>query len=70
MRASAFAAVLGDVAFPLRREEIAAAAADHGLDTLMQRKIEQLPDREYTDVFDIVVALSSTPAHFRGRRPL
>ncbi|WP_433803234.1 DUF2795 domain-containing protein [Actinomycetospora sp. CA-084318] len=70
MRASAFAAVLGDVAFPLGRDEIAAAAEDHGVDPLMRRKIAQLPDREYTDVYDIVVALSSTPAHLGARRPL
>lgn len=70
VRASAFAAVLGDVAFPLRRAEIAAAADDHGVDPLTRRKIDQLPDRPYTDVFDIVVALSSTPVHLSGRRPL
>lgn len=70
MRASAFADLLRDVEFPVRRPEIAAAAEDRGVDPLVRRKIAQIPDREYTDVFDIVVALSLTPAHLKGRRPL
>ncbi|MBE7163491.1 MAG: DUF2795 domain-containing protein [Williamsia herbipolensis] len=70
MKASAFADLLRDVEFPVRRPEIAAAAEDRGADPLVRRKIDQIPDREYTDVFDIVVALSLTPAHLKGRRPL
>jgi hypothetical protein len=70
VRASLFADVMRGVAFPVRPRQIAAAADDHGVDPLTRRKIAQIPDREYTDVFDIVVALSSTPAHLSGRRPL
>jgi hypothetical protein len=70
VKASVFADLLQDVAFPVRRPQIAAAVEGRGVDPAVRRKIEQIPDREYTDVFDIVVALSLTPAHLKGRRPL
>ncbi|MCD2195942.1 DUF2795 domain-containing protein [Actinomycetospora endophytica] len=70
MRASAFAAVLDGVEFPVRPWQIAAAAEEFGVDTVTRTKIDQIPDREYSDVFDVVVALTSTPAHLRHRRPL
>jgi hypothetical protein len=70
VRASAVAAVLDGVEFPVRPWQIAAAADEFGLDERSRTKIDQMPDREYSDVFDIVVALTSTPAHLRQRRPL
>ena len=70
MRASAFAAVLDGVDFPVRRWEIVAAADGYGLDTATRDEIDQIPDRSYTDVHDVVVALSTTPAHLARRRPL
>jgi hypothetical protein len=70
VRASTVAAVLDGIAFPVRPWQIAAAAEEFGVDPLTRAKIDQIPDREYSDVFDIVVALTSTPAHLRGRRPL
>ena len=70
VRASAVAAVLDGVEFPVRPWQIAAAADDFGVDAATRTKIAQIPDREYSDVFDVVVALTSTPAHLRSRRPL
>jgi hypothetical protein len=70
VRASAVAAVLDGVEFPVRPWQIALAADDVGVDPLTRAEIDQIPDREYTDVFDVVVALTSTPAHLRRRRPL
>lgn len=70
MRASVVAAVLDGVDFPVRPWQLAAAADEFGVDPLTRTKIDQIPDREYNDVFDIVVALTSTPAHLRSRRPL
>lgn len=70
MRASVVAAVLDGVDFPVRPWQLAAAADEFGVDPLTRTEIDQIPDREYNDVFDIVVALTSTPAHLRGRRPL
>jgi hypothetical protein len=70
VRASAVAAVLDGVEFPVRPWQIAAAAEDYGVDAATRTKIDQIPDREYSDVFDVVVALTSTPAHLRQRRPL
>lgn len=64
------AAVLDGVEFPVRPWQIVVAAEDHGVDAATRDKIDQIPDREYGDVFDIVVALTSTPAHLRHRRPL
>lgn len=62
--------MLEGVAFPVRPWQIATAAEDFGVDAVTRTKIDQIPDREYSDVFDIVVALTSTPAHLRRRRPL
>ena len=70
MRASAFAAVLEGVEFPVRRWEIAAAAEDWGVDALTRTKIQQIPDRVYTDVYDIVIAITNTPAHLARRAQL
>ena len=70
MRASAFAAVLDGVQFPVRRWEIAAAAADYGLDPLTRTKIDQIPDRVYSDVYDVVIAITNTPAHLARRAQL
>ena len=70
VRASAVAAVLDGIAFPVRPWQIATAADEYGVDPLTRAEIDQIPDREYSDVFDIVVALTSTPAHLRSRRPL
>ncbi len=70
MRTSAFAVVLDGVEFPVRRWEIVAAADGYGVDPLTRDEIEQIPDRAYSDVFDVLVALSSTPAHLARRRPL
>ena len=70
VRASAVAVVLDGIEFPVRPWQIAVAADEFGVDLVTRAKIDQIPDREYTDVFDIVVALTSTPAHLRGRRPL
>ena len=65
-----FAAVLDEVDFPVRRWEIAVAADGYGVDAATRAEIDQIPDRPYTDVHDVVVALSSTPAHLSRRRPL
>jgi hypothetical protein len=70
VRASAVAAVLDGIAFPVRPWQLAIAADEFGVDPLTRAEIDQIPDREYSDVFDIVVALTSTPAHLRSRRPL
>jgi hypothetical protein len=70
VKASAVAAALDGVAFPVRPWQLVIAAEDFGVDPLTRAKIDQIPDREYSDVFDIVVALTSTPAHLRSRRPL
>ncbi len=70
VRASAVAAVLDGLEFPLRPWQIAVAADEFGVDPLTRTEIDQIPDREYSDVFDVVVALTSTPAHLRRRRPL
>ena len=66
----AFDAVLDDVRFPARRWQIATAADGYGIDAATRTKIDQIPDREYTDVHDVVWALTSTPAHLAGRRQL
>lgn len=70
VRASAFAAALDGVEFPVRRWQLVAAADRYGVDATTRVKVDQLPERTYHDVFDVVVALSSTPAHLRERRPL
>ena len=62
--------MLDGVDFPVRRWAITAAALDYGLDEQNRTQIDQIPDREYTDVYDVVVALSTTPAHLARRRRL
>lgn len=66
----AVAAMLEDADFPLRPWQIAALADEYGADARLRAKIDQIPEREYTDAFDVVVAVTSTPTHLRARRPL
>ena len=70
MTSRAFAAVLDDVRFPVRRWQIVTAADGYGIDAATRMKLEQIPDRSYDDVHDVVRALTATPAHLGGREQL
>lgn len=67
---SRFSAVLVDVPFPLRRWQLLAIADDYGLDSGTRAKLEQIPDQEYRDSGDVMIALANTPVHLASRRQL
>ena len=62
--------MLSDVSFPLRRWEILVIADDYGLDSRTRATLEQIPDREYRDTGDVMIALTTTPAYLARRRQL
>jgi hypothetical protein len=65
-----FRAVLDAERFPLRRWQVLAVADDYGVDAHTRTKIEQIPDRQYVDPGDVMIALTMTPAHLASRTPL
>ena len=62
--------MLVDAVFPLRRWQLLAIADDYGLDSGTRAKLEQIPDREYGDSRDVMIALANTPVHLATRRQL
>ena len=65
-----FRAVLDAERFPLRRWQLLAVADDYGADFRTRTKLEQIPDRDYVDSGDVMIALAMTPAHLAARTPL
>ena len=67
---SSFRSVLVGAELPLRRWQLLAIADDYGADARTRTKLEQVPDRDYHDSSEVMIAMSMTPAHLAARSPL